>query len=147
MPRSRHSRRERLERQQRRVDTGQAAAQPPPHREPRSVSYTGIAGASLGILIFAGVTVAVLLDPGSNTRLWAVPFAAMALAFLPALVVSMTGGPRREVVLRATTGFCLVAAILGSLPLGFGFALLMAPPLALIASAAGLIFQGGRSSG
>lgn len=144
MPKSRPSRRERLERQQRRLETGQAAPTAAPKRAQRSISYTGIAGASLGFVIFAGVTGAVLIDPSGNSQLWAVPFAAIALAFIPALYVSLRNTPRRNAVLRATTGFCLVAAVLGSLPLGIGFALLMAPPLALIASAAGLVFQGGR---
>jgi len=62
--------------------------------------------------------------------------------FVPATIACVTPARRRNGTLRATVVACLVSAIAGSVFFGAVFAFVMAPPTALLAQAAGLIFQG-----
>lgn len=61
--------------------------------------------------------------------------------FVPATIACVTSTPRRNGILRATVVGCLVSAIAGSVFFGAVFAFVMAAPTALLAQAAGLIFQ------
>jgi hypothetical protein len=97
--------------------------------------------------MFLAIGIAVAAGAGDGPRTWGIAFAAVAIAFLPALYVSaVPGHPRRDAVLRATTVGALVLSF-ASIPV-FGsleFAVLMAPPTALLAIGAGFIFQGGAA--
>lgn len=144
------TRRERRERQRERDEAREAGL---PVREPEAapakrdreagVSYTGLFGGLLGSGIFFALTIAILIDPGEGSRLWAIAFGIGGLFFLPAIVVSaVPGHPRRESVLRWATIGCMLIAMLGLLTFGVGVAIILAPTTALLAIGAGFIFQG-----
>ncbi|MEX1195691.1 MAG: hypothetical protein WD904_08980 [Dehalococcoidia bacterium] len=151
MPRRKLSRKERRDRQEQRQDSeeqgvpvSQAVA---PKRPATGVSFTGAAGAALGAGMFLALGVAVGAGAGEGPRTWGLAFAAVGLAFVPALIVCVVRNhPRRDLVLRATTVVALILAF-GSVPV-FGtleFATIIAPPTALLAIGAGFVLQGSRA--
>lgn len=91
------------------------------------------------------IAIGVLIDPGGGSRVWALLFALPAVGFLPALRASVSPSPNRQRVQRATVIGCLLLVLVSSIALG-GAGLLIAfvlmPATALLAVAAGLIFQG-----
>jgi hypothetical protein len=93
--------------------------------------------------MFAALAVAVAIDPGEGSRWWSPAFAVTALAFVPAVVVAVRPAAARDAVLRFTTIGCLILAVAGTLVFGPILAFLLAPATALLAVAAGLIWQGG----
>lgn len=118
---------------------------PPPGAERANIAYFGLSGALLGAAIFAVVAVIALADPGDRTRSWALFYAAVSLGFLPAAAFSILPSPRRDLVLRATTAACMALVFVGLFALGdIGFPIILAPPTVLLATGAGLIFQGPR---
>ena len=101
-------------------------------------------GGLSGALSMAAIAVVVLIDPGEGERWWAGIFAVMALSFVPAVWASVAATPRRQPIQKATTIGCLAAAFLLSfIARQIGFAVILALPTALLATAAGLVFQGG----
>jgi hypothetical protein len=107
-------------------------------------SWTGVAGASLGILIMGMVGVSTLLWPPEDaSRLWAIPFAMLAAGFVPALWVTSRASAVRQRVLRGTVVGCLLVAFGSTFVLASPVvAVILMPPTALLAVSAGLIFQG-----
>lgn len=91
------------------------------------------------------IAIGVAIDPGSGSRWWALLFALPAAGFLPALRASMRAGANRQRVQRATVIGSLLLVLVSSIALG-GVGLLIAvvlmPATALLAIAAGLVFQG-----
>ena len=111
------------------------------------ISFTGAAGGLLGAAMFFARAMQLLIDPGEESRLWAIAFSFLGLFFLPAVAVSIVRGqPQRRSVLRITTIGVMLLAMVGSVVFGIGFAIIMAPPTALLAIGAGFIFQRSRSS-
>lgn len=111
------------------------------------MSYWGLAGGFWATSTFAVLTVLVLINPNGHSRLLAVLFGSLALAFVPAIVFSMLpGAGRREAVLRFETALCLALAFLGIFVLGdIGWPVILSPPTILLATGAGLVFQGRRA--
>ncbi len=99
-------------------------------------------GGLIGLGLFGALTVGILIDPGDGSRMWAVLFGAIAVAFLPAVWVATTPVARRQPFLRGVVIGCLATAFIGALFFGVGFAFLMLLPTTLLAVAAGLVFQG-----
>lgn len=112
---------------------------------PEGISWTGTIGAVMGSGALGLIAIGVLIDPGSGSRLWALLFALPAAGFLPALRASVRPSPNRQRVQRTTVIGCLLLVLVASITLG-GIGLLIAvvlmPATALLAIAAGLIFQG-----
>ncbi len=107
------------------------------------MSYMGLAGGLWATSTFAVLTVLVMVNPNGHSRLLAVLFGTLALAFVPAIVFSMLPGRRREAVLRFETALCLALAFLGIFVLGdIGWPVILSPPTILLATGAGLVFQG-----
>ena len=155
MPRRRRKRRQRLERQEQRQEANaagvpvseEAAPAPEPAAGGGGVSFSGAAGGLLGAAMFFARAMQLLIDPGDDSRLWAIAFSLLGLFFLPAVVVSIVRDhPRRRRILRFTTIGVMLLALLGSVAFGIGFAIIVAPPTALLAIGAGFIFQRSRSS-
>jgi len=154
MPRRRRKRRQRLERREQRQEA--VAAGVPVSEEPAStpqpaatgsVSFSGAAGGLLGAGMLFARAMQLMIDPGEDSRLWAIAFVFVGLFFLPAVWVSIVRNhPRRRRVLRFTTIGVMALAMLGSVAFGLGFAIIMAPPTALLAIGAGFIFQRSGSS-
>jgi hypothetical protein len=114
---------------------------PPAPRQPdrpAGPSLTGAAGALLAILVLGGIAAAFIADERTATGAL---FIVLSLCFLPALIVSLVSSPLRTRVLRYSTVFALVVA-LATAPLDFGIPLVMALPVAVLAQAAGFLFQG-----
>lgn len=90
------------------------------------------------------IAIGVLIDPGSGSRWWSLLFVMPALGFMPALRASVRPSANRQRVQRATVIGCLLLVLVSSIALG-GIGLLMAivlmPATALLAIAAGLVFQ------
>lgn len=91
--------------------------------------------------LLAGI---VLVDPGDASRTWALLFALPGAGFLPALWASIRPTPNRERIQRATVIGCLLLAFASTFLVGLIVAVVLMPATALLAIAAGLIFQGGR---
>ncbi len=150
MPRRKSRRRQRLDRQEQReeavatgVPVGEEAEPSPENAGEAGISYSGAAGGLLGAGMFFAAAMGIVVDPGGESRLWAIPSAVIGLCFLPAIWVSVVRHhQRRQRVLRITTVGVMGIAMLSLLtPLGFSLAVLLAPPTALLAIAAGFIFQ------
>jgi len=99
----------------------------------------------MGSGAMALIAIGVLIDPGSGSRWWSLLFVFPAIGFLPALRASVRPSANRQRVQRATVIGCLMLVVVSSVMLG-GAGLLIAfvlmPATALLAIAAGLIFQG-----
>jgi hypothetical protein len=157
MPRRKRNRRQRLERQEQRQEATAAGvpiseeATPSPEPEPATtgsgLSFSGAAGGLLGAGMFFARATQLLIDPGADSRLWAVAFVFLGLLFLPSIWVSIVRNhPRRRRVLQFTTVGVMALAMLGSVAFGLGFAIILAPSTGLLAVGAGFIFQGSRPS-
>lgn len=146
----REKRQERRERSpEERAQARDAAEAPDTHEErpaPIGVSWTGFAGSGFGVLSMGALAVIVLADPGEASRTWSLLFGLPAVGFLPALWASISPTPARMQVLRATVVGCLLLAFVSSFLLGLIMAVVLMPPTALLAVAAGLIFQGRGSA-
>lgn len=142
----RQERRERTpeEREVARAEWEEAAAEQEatPSAAVRGVSWMGLIGSGMGFVSMGTLAVVVLVDPGEASRTWALLFALPAVGFLPALWASVAPTPVRMQVLRGTVIGCLLLAFAGSFLLGLIVAVLLMPATALLAIAAGLIFQG-----
>jgi hypothetical protein len=147
MPRK-ETRRKRLERQKERGEAREAGV---PVRETEvaqrnvedGVSYSGAFGGLLATGLFLTLTIRILVDPGGDSRLWAIPFTAASVFFLPSVYASLVPGyPKRERVLRWATLGSIVIALAGSVAVGtLSLAVLLAPSTGLLAVGAGFIFQ------
>ena len=150
MPRRKPSRRQRLERRDTRHEAEDARV--PVREEPAArrrrnaasgVSFAGAGGGLLGAGMFFALAVAVAIDPGEGSRLWAIAFVLGGVCFLPAIAVSIVRAhPRRRAVLRVSTIAAMLIAFLGLATFGIAFPLIMAPPTVLLATGAGYILQG-----
>lgn len=107
------------------------------------VSWTGLAGGVLGFGIMVALTVAIAAGAGNGSRLAAVPFGALSTIFVVAIVASVRPVASRQRILKGVVAGCLVMAIVGTVLFGPGVAFLLAPPIGLLAQAAGFIFQAG----
>ena len=112
----------------------------PPSTASVSVSWTGVVGALLAIIILIAVGAAFLSD---GEALWGIVFPALSLLFLPALVASVISTPRRKRVLQFTTVLTVIIALGGGI-VDFGIPLIMSLPTVLLAQAAGLLFGTAR---
>ncbi|MEO6198190.1 MAG: hypothetical protein ABIP58_08835 [Dehalococcoidia bacterium] len=103
-------------------------------------SLSGMGGALLAIVILIAIGAAFLSD---GDEMFGLMFPALAILFIPALVVSATAIPRRKGILQATTVAAMVIALGGGI-VDFGIPLIMALPTVLLAQAAGLLFGAAR---
>ena len=151
MPRRKRTRRERRERQEQREEAAAAGVpvreKPAPVAERKrgdGVSFSGAAGGLLGAGLFFAIALGIVIDLQGESRPLAIPFAPAGLCFFPSILVSvLRKPPRRRRVLRITTVGAIVLAMLSIFATGgFEFAVLLAPPTALLAIGAGYIFQG-----
>lgn len=139
-------RRTRSQRIARRETSGDTPAPPPAPKPPRGaqhkpITYAGTFGGLLGVAGNAVMTVGFLL---SDDRQFLAPvFAVLALLFVPAIAVSVRDHPRRQTVLRLSTALALVVGFAGFVA-DPAVPVLMGPPMVLLATGAGLIFQGSR---
>jgi Na+/proline symporter len=80
-----------------------------------------------------------------HRSLLAALYGVLGLAFVPAIVFSMIESRRRQAVLRAETGLCLVLALASFIPpLDPGISLLLVPATLLLATSAGIVFAANR---
>jgi hypothetical protein len=108
------------------------------------VSWTGLIGGLMGFLLLASVGVEALLDPGENSRWVGLLPLAMAAVYVPAIWASALPVQRRQAVLRAVV-IASIVLVAVSLPVfGMLLGIPLALPTALLAIAAGLVFQGRR---
>ncbi len=144
MPKQRQARRRRRHRP---ADLPPGAAPVPPPaeaRRPRDISWTGLAGGALGVLLLGQAAVYVLVSPGDSSRWAALPLFLAAALYLPAIWASVAQTAGRQRVQRGVLAVTLVVVVIGLLFTGPGFAALLLVPSTLLAIASGLIFQGGR---
>lgn len=106
------------------------------------VSWTGVAGAVMGVVPLTALAGIVLVDPGDAERTWALLFALPAAGFVPALWVSITESANRQRIQRATVIGSLLLVFVSTFLVGLILAFVLMPATALLAIAAGLIFQG-----
>ncbi len=102
----------------------------------------GLIGGGLAVLLLGQSAVFALVSPGDASRLVAIPLAAMAAVYVPAVWVSARATPRRQTILRRVVAVSLVLIVLGVFLFGPVFATLLLIPSTLLAIAAGLVFQG-----
>lgn len=96
-------------------------------------------GLACGTLLLIAISFA-----QSDRQVWTFVYGPLAALFVPAVVASQVDTPRRRFVLRASTTLAVFIA-LASLPVDYGIPLLLAPSVALLAQAAGFIFQRGST--
>jgi hypothetical protein len=106
------------------------------------MSYWGMAGGFWALSIFALAAVAYGVSDNDHKTVSAIVYAVAALAFVPAIVVSITPTSRRNLVLRAETALCMVLAFAGLFFFDPGIAVLLSPPTIMLATGAELVFQG-----
>jgi len=111
------------------------------------VSYWGLAGGLWATSAFAVTAVLTAFSDHDHQAILAVLYGVLALVFVPAIVFSMIDSPRRQAVLRAETGLCLILGIatLFVPPLDPGVSLLLTPATVLLATGAGIVFAANRS--
>jgi hypothetical protein len=109
-----------------------------------SISWTGLIGGALGFAIMNALAIAVAAGAGEASPLNAIPLAALSLIFAFAVYVSVKPFANRETLLKIAVGATMLLAIGGAIAFGAELIVLLAPSLALLAQAAGLIFQGKR---
>lgn len=90
----------------------------------------------------------VLIEPSEDvSRLAGIPFVLLGAGFVPALWVSLRPSPIRRLVLRTTVIGCLLTAFGSTIVFTTAsIAVILMPSSALLAIAAGLIFQGRRET-
>lgn len=109
------------------------------------VSYWGLAGGVWATSALGLTAVLTAASDHEHRSILAVLYAVLALAFVPAIVFSMIESPRRQAVLRAETGLCLVLALATFIPpLDPGISLLLTPATLLLATGAGIVFGANR---
>lgn len=150
-------RQKRQERRERSLEEREAAREAMEEASPEAVqradespvpgagrSWTGIIGAGLGILAMGGIGLTLLIETSEDVSRWAgVPFLLLAAGFGPALWVSARPSRIRQRVLRATVIGCLLTAFASTFVFTTAaIAVMLMPSSALLAIAAGLIFQG-----
>lgn len=106
------------------------------------MSYWGMAGGLWAVSDFVLAAVAYVVTQAEHWVVSAAAYGVAALAFVPAVVVSIVPTGRREAVLRASTALCLVLAFFGLFFFDPGIAVLLSPPTILLATGAGLVFRG-----
>lgn len=74
---------------------------------------------------------------------WAFLFGPLSLLFMPAVAASATDLPYRNTVLRLSAALALVIGLAGFV-VDPGIPIIMGPATVVLATAAGLIFQGRR---
>jgi hypothetical protein len=105
------------------------------------MSYTGLAGGLWAMIALGLTAVLTAVSDHEHRSILAVLYGVVALAFVPAIVFSMVESRRREAVLRAETGLCLVLALATFIPpLDTGISLLLTPATVLLATGAGIVF-------
>ncbi len=132
-------RRQRDARRDRSPADGPAAAAPPPPG-PRDISWPGVAGGGLGLLIL-GQAVVYNLVTTDGSLLVAATLAAIALLYAGAVWVSLRATAARRAVLRWVVAFTMACIVLGAIFIDIAVATLLLAPSTLLAIAAGLIFQ------
>ncbi len=91
-----------------------------------------------------GLAIAVAAGAGEASKLNALPLAAFGGPYAFAAFVSMRPLESRESLLKATVVVSLVLAVVGAVLFGPELPVVLTPAIALLAQAAGLIFQGKR---
>jgi len=119
-----------------------AAKRAPPVRP----SFTGVAGGVIGFGILLALTVLIAGGASDRSRLWSVPLAVFSGVFLAAAIISARPYPSRQRNLRVIVVGSMLAGAAGVYPYGIELLILMAPPISLVAIAAGLVFQGGKTA-
>jgi hypothetical protein len=108
------------------------------------VSWAGLAGGALGFVIMVALAVAVAAGAGDASRWWSLPLVALSAVFAGATWVSFRPFASRELVFRGIVIAVMVLAVVGVPIYGIELPLVLAPPIVLLAQAAGLIFQRNR---
>jgi len=107
-----------------------------------NISWTGLIGGVLGFGALVALGVSLAAGAGDSSSWWAIPFLLFSLLFLPAIYVSVKPVEAREFVLKLIVIISLVFSITGSILVGAALLVVLTPCLALLAQAAGFIFQG-----
>ncbi len=111
----------------------------------RGVSWTGLLGGIVGVLAVGQSAVYILVkDPEDVKTIWVIPLFAAACVYLPAVWVSIRPNPRRRQVIRGVLVVTLILMVAGAILLDPAFFGLLLIPSALLAQAAGLIYQGSK---
>ena len=97
----------------------------------------------MGFVILIALAVLVAGGAGDSSPLWSVPLALFSGVFLAAAVISFRPLTTRRTYLRIIVVGSLVAGAVGVVPYGAQLLFVLAPPISLLATAAGFIFQGG----
>jgi len=138
-------RRHRAERRDREPSAPPAAPAPEPTAaEPwyREISWTGLLGGVIGFIAIAQAAVVIVVtDQDDIAEAWAIPVLGAAAVYLPAVWVSLRPHPRRRSVIRVVLAVTLVLMVIGAVLIDVGFFGLLLIPSALLAHAAGLIYQ------
>lgn len=108
----------------------------------KSITWSGLIGGVLGFGVLLALAISVAAGAGDASAAWAAPLVVFSLLFLPAIYVSVRPVEPRETVLKLIVIITLAVAIPGAVLLGAQLLVVLTPPLALLAQAAGFIFQG-----
>ena len=106
------------------------------------MSWTGLLGGLLGFAFLAQSALFNVVSADDPSVGAAVILSLMALAYLPAVWVSLLPSPNRQRVLRGVLVVTLLFVVLGVLFVSVAFATLLLVPSTLLAIAAGLVWQG-----
>jgi len=119
-----------------------AAVTAPASRRGRDISWTGLAGGALGVLLPLQSGLYLVVLPGDSSRLAAIPLFFIGLLWVPAVWVSVRATPIRRRTLRTILAVSLPLVVAGVVLYGPQFATLLLIPSTLLAIASGLVFQG-----
>lgn len=135
-----------MERRARRSDAPNAPVEPrqATHANSAGISWTGAIGAGLGFAIMIALAIVWGVGAGDDPRLYAIPLAASSSIFAFGFYVSIRPLKSRESPLRGVVVASLLLAVLGAVVVDIGLPVVLAPPIVLLAQAAGLIFQRNR---
>ena len=101
-----------------------------------------MAGGVLGFAIMIALAIAVAAGAGDASPWWAAPLVMLGAIFAAAGWVSVKALASRERVLKGFVVLVIVLGVIGAPQYGLELLLVLAPPIALLAQAAGLIFRG-----
>lgn len=109
------------------------------------VSWTGLIGGGLGVVIMMALAISIGAGAGEGSRLYAIPLALLSAPFALGAYISVKPLAARENLLKGVVVVCLLLAIGGMLVFGAALSVVLTPPIALLAQAAGFIFQGSKN--
>jgi hypothetical protein len=107
----------------------------------RPITYWGLAGGLWASSSFALLAAVLASNQDHNWLPWTLFYAAMALAFLPAVIFSVIAFPRRSAVLRIECAFSLALAFASLVYLDPALFVLLSPATFMLALGAGLIWS------